>query len=592
MHKFITLLTIYTLCIGSLHAVRTINVDVLVTDAGDGFLGLEEVVTGGLEVNTVAKVAGGVTPDDGGGGVYVWDGSIWTHRKEISVALKVQDDGGITSLTFVPPASYTIERSDDLETWTTAAPTGTVNNGDGTVTATTTASGSSGFYRVIELSTTDSVNGGEYTGTPAPFEIYRSDTAGQWKTDLTRISVRDDWAPSDALIGYVDAVNGDDGEDGLTMATAKETIENALVTGGFTTVYLAPGNYFPWDWDHGSIVNKSVALIGMEPNTVSIGYLGILDGESVTQNGTHDHLRDVPGQGNISTVYRTDLKDEWGAPLQLKNVASLALCSTTPESYYKAGTPETGSIVFNSAGDIGTHIEIASHSTTVGNDSIGIDGDGSANTVYFENIRFVGQNVTFVGGDTDSLCLSNCEIMFVLRNTSADALTILGIEEVLLYKTNIFYSNQKDLANYHQNGSDDVNAYEVDCLMVGASILGGTGSPPPNQASTMHDGGQIVRINGTYALSYQGIADTSTGTESWNLGCTFLNNSHSSVWALDDAVVNIDTCVFGGNPSAAHMYSDGTASSGAPVINYTRTNGYSTGTTGSGTINRLADGTP
>ena len=439
-----------------------------------------------------------------------------------------------------------------------------------------------GFF---ELSQADHVNGGEYTGTPASFEIYRSDTPGEWGTDLTRENVRADWGISNANVGYIDAVNGDNANDGEEMSQAKETIEGAL-DAGFRIIYMAPGNYFPWDWNDATYTALSFALIGVEKGTVRIGYLDGFGGDTYTQDATYPHLREMDAQGNITTVIRTDLKDEWGAPMMLANVGSAAICSTTTESYYKAGTPSVGTFLTNSGGD---PLPIAYSTEDI---YTGCDDNAAANTWYFENINFYGQTVYFKGSTADQLCFSHCELAYALKNSSNDLLTILGIGEVLLYETNLFYSHQKDLANYHQNGANDVNAYEVNCTMVGAGIIGSTGSPPPNQASTMHDGGKIVRINGTYALSYQGIADTNSGTESWNLGCKFLNNSYASVWSLDSAVMNIDTCFFSGNPSNSHLNSDGAVSGGSPVINYVRTNGYSQETSGSGTIVKGSDGSP
>ena len=57
--------------------VRILEIDVFVTDASDDFIGLTEISTTGLKVNTFARVKGRVTPGDGLGGDYLWDGTAW-----------------------------------------------------------------------------------------------------------------------------------------------------------------------------------------------------------------------------------------------------------------------------------------------------------------------------------------------------------------------------------------------------------------------------------------------------------------------------------------------------------------------------------
>lgn len=56
-----------------------LEVDVVATDANDGFVGLSEVSTGNLATNTIARVKGQTTPGDGGGGTFLWNGSAWVR---------------------------------------------------------------------------------------------------------------------------------------------------------------------------------------------------------------------------------------------------------------------------------------------------------------------------------------------------------------------------------------------------------------------------------------------------------------------------------------------------------------------------------
>ena len=66
-----------------------LEVDVVATDANDGFLGLSEVATADLATNTVARVKGGTTPGDGGGGDYLWNGTSWRAYDDAAAAAAV-----------------------------------------------------------------------------------------------------------------------------------------------------------------------------------------------------------------------------------------------------------------------------------------------------------------------------------------------------------------------------------------------------------------------------------------------------------------------------------------------------------------------
>src|SRR5699024_7269484 len=66
--------------------------------------------------------------------------------------------------------------------------------------------------------------------------------------------------------------------------------------------------------------------------------------------------------------------------------------------------------------------------------------------------------------------------------------------------------------------------------------------------STMHDGGQIIRVNGAYYRNEgPNVADVNDGTQSWNLGCIGLE-SRSSVngsdfRARDNMMMRLEGCI-------------------------------------------------
>jgi hypothetical protein len=75
MKKLLLLLLLSALPLAAQRPV--LEVDVYVTDAGDGLVGLTEVATDNLATNTVARVKGTTTIGDGGAQDYLWNGSAW-----------------------------------------------------------------------------------------------------------------------------------------------------------------------------------------------------------------------------------------------------------------------------------------------------------------------------------------------------------------------------------------------------------------------------------------------------------------------------------------------------------------------------------
>ena len=76
MKKLLLLLLLTALPLAAQRPV--LEVDVYVTDAGDGLVGLTEVATTNLATNTVARVKGTTTIGDGGAQDYLWNGSAWS----------------------------------------------------------------------------------------------------------------------------------------------------------------------------------------------------------------------------------------------------------------------------------------------------------------------------------------------------------------------------------------------------------------------------------------------------------------------------------------------------------------------------------
>ena len=70
--------------------VRVLEIDVVATDAADGFVGINEVATLNLPVPTLARVKGSIEPGDGGHALWRWDGIIWSEVPKTNAAAGVK----------------------------------------------------------------------------------------------------------------------------------------------------------------------------------------------------------------------------------------------------------------------------------------------------------------------------------------------------------------------------------------------------------------------------------------------------------------------------------------------------------------------
>src|SRR5699024_1944379 len=106
--------------------------------------------------------------------------------------------------------------------------------------------------------------------------------------------------------------------------------------------------------------------------------------------------------------------------------------------------------------------------------------------------------------------------------------------------------NRADGFNYHHGNGRKNRVIEVDCV---GRFNGNRPSPiHSDNGSTMHDGGQIIRVNGAYYRN-QGpnVADVNDGTQSWNLGCIGLESrstvNGSDFRARDNMMMRLEGCI-------------------------------------------------
>ena len=179
-------------------------------------------------------------------------------------------------------------------------------------------------------------------------------------------------------------------------------------------------------------------------------------------------------------------------------------------------------------------------------------------TIYLENIIVVGGNRNVLYNDTGSynsqkLIAKNCKFLYATQYNG-----------ISLYGVSGFFQNcecafaAKDGFNYHKNNSSEypagpntgtvANGLEIDCIGHDCGY-GETSASPSDNGSTMHNGGTIVRINGMYYGNMGGnVADTSSGTVSYNYNCYCFDSTapvdtnRADFWADKYAVMHLYGC--------------------------------------------------
>jgi hypothetical protein len=298
-------------------------------------------------------------------------------------------------------------------------------------------------------------------------------------------------------IRYV-SKEGDD-SDGLTMATAYNTIYTALLD-SVDIIYVDSGIY---DYNQSILtaINSDLSIIGINGN-VYCGRILVPRTWIVNDN----IITSIDGFSlNDAMVFVKDEYDELGVLKKLNEVADEATCKLTPNSYANNGSEIHINYPSTTVADIQSDLII----------SIGYGGairDNAPLNLYLENLHIFGAH-SYNDANT-RVGVNNCQILSTINTTDEPILSSItnGIHTAL-YHTTIAYSSG-DGANY-KGGS---TGYEIDCTF--AYNGSGVGAQS-NQNSTAHTTSKVIRVNSEYYFAQTAnIYDINAGTKSLNAGIT------------------------------------------------------------------------
>jgi hypothetical protein len=309
---------------------------------------------------------------------------------------------------------------------------------------------------------------------------------------------------------YVDraasgANNGSSWEDAFTG------LWNALAQADARTIYVAKGYYYRNEAWSGSNPASDVEVIGVDDQGAGDGVY--LTGDCHNQLGNWslagNHYEAADGGRTIETVWDHANPDASGSASRLTERASAAEVDANPGSWFQ----DAATVYIRTLDSRQPDSDIYTFEPgTVCN----MIRDNQA--LYVENLNFRGgryccnvENASAAGGAR--FYARDCTFQYGHREDAIyDMVSLEGLDESILWGCAAEGSPVGDGFNYKAKNGIAPKAIEIDCTSRNH------GDSAADQASTMHDAGEIVRINGQYCnTAGQVIADVGAAL-SWNLG--------------------------------------------------------------------------
>lgn len=357
-----------------------------------------------------------------------------------------------------------------------------------------------------------------FTWTP-PFSVYRSGSV----FDVGTFDV-EDYTPTGKAY-YVDAVNGNEANDGLTPGTALKRVRTALTKADIKICYIAPGVY-PYyrvagqagGWDNYAL-QKSVAIrrYGAGKVILSLHEANTSWAISAGQTFTYESTR-TTAITDVRDASLVDAND--GGYRNLTVRASIALVEANAGSWYDDGSK----IYIRTHDDRAPDSDIRPYMGSIGNGYIA--GHATVDVIcYLENIEFHGgqyclRPTSIAGPRTPTVYLKNCSFKY------SNAAGLLDYGGITYSDTCLAECNKSDGFSANSYNSAETFMAEINCI---GRWNGYYNTQTTTNGSTAHNASRVIRVNGLYHHSKGPNIHDVQQVQSWNLGCT----AYDSIAGLD-----------------------------------------------------------
>lgn len=351
---------------------------------------------------------------------------------------------------------------------------------------------------------------------------------------------------------YVDSVNGNDNNDGLSLANAWKTIHWAYRhTTDNSTILVKKGIYYRDSMPNSSQnkLQRNINIICEEGTLI-----GMFDNLSYTQNAQYSNVYEA---SRNSVNHALDIRNyEKGVIAQLEEVSTLSECADTLNSFYK----DSSKVYINIGEAVDSSKVIVSLNINFSSFDVDCSNPDSDLTLYLENATIINGTVPVLSIKSSATHQAtfygiNCKFLYKKQtDENYNGIDFLGSNSILFNCESSF--NGKDGFNYHANAGKVCNGIELDCI---GSYNGLKTSINTCNGSTIHDGSQIIRINGKYFNNKGGnVADVQTGSISYNFNCTSFDSLSSN--ASDSLKADFSNQQAGGTMYLYNCYSKGSNS--------------------------------
>ena len=308
---------------------------------------------------------------------------------------------------------------------------------------------------------------------------------------------------------YVDPVNGSDANTGLGSNAPLKTIAAAIAKADVGVIQVKAGvAYESLGNVIGVSVNRDIQIRSMSGGNDVIIRNGV-DSAAVTWTIATGNTY----QANISqTIYRVMDKtvvDARGDYLDLKPQTSITNVNNNPGSYWYDSA--TGIIYVRMHTNRSPSGDALLFRTST---SLRVNGNRA---IFLKNLRFEGGGVNMVTASGARPRLYAVDSSF--RYAASNGIDTLGatayLERCVIAKAGL------DNLNYHDDSGLSSRALEIDVVSYGAGDLiakGFVSNTESQNASSMHDTGSVVRVNGNYDESYGPVIPDTGTSSSMNIG--------------------------------------------------------------------------
>jgi len=391
------------------------------------------------------------------------------------------------------------------------------------------------------------------------------DESGNITTDLDWWSLLPSgWQSYQAV--YVDPVNGNDSNSGLTTALPKKSLDAAVnvtaVSGKI--VYAMPGMYNRAQGFKARVINENTVLLpwpGTSGQIIASSRLtNNTGGATIAADSTRGVwvFSDVRGETSttIATVYvaselPTDITNGVGRLYTL--AGSVAACRTTAQSYFVVEDSDEIYSVYVNTGQTSSPDPNLLHILRDTANCAPVNGGDSAHSFFAYNVKFLGGTRPFYCATTSGTTLVrsnyaflNCEFCFSGISAQRDGCGFSASKNVYLFDC-FSHNVTRDCFSYKAfrdytaaasfpSGTAVWNqVVEIRCRALNANTpLAITDANSLANCSSAHDYCKIIRIGCEYELARGGIIhDTNTASDygvvaSLNLGCSAADSRAAS----------------------------------------------------------------